>query len=209
MGSDEVGATVESLGVRGRIASAVVGAVVSTGFVGYVLWQRQKTVTTPECANGPTGCVARVTDTPDSAVAIALLFVAAMFLLIAATGRVFKVSLPGGTTVEPMASTVQDKPPGVRPVQSVTGIRAGSSGGVAAWRALPPDVRMAAENLWYEWNPDSDGDVARNLLKVERTPGKGPHPYYLTFGSGGGERTMKVTLSGRNYSGPRASEDGS
>ena len=141
---------------------------------------------------------------------VATTLVGSLFLLVAITGVMFKLALPGGGSLEPVAQTVKEKPDGLEPVVPEGGPTVDSmpESKNEVWMSLPVDVRGAAEKLWFEWNPSTTTAPAQALVQVDRQKGKGPHPYYLTFQDGvAPQRIMKITLSGRGYTGPRASED--
>lgn len=189
------------------MAAATIGVGLSAWSIAYAAKPPDVVVAAQNCHDAPAGCVVQVSGSAPPAVVIAGLLIGALFLLIAVTGTMFRMSLPGGGSLEPVATPVTRKPADLEDLTtggpaSGEPPRRGAGGseryGTELWLSLPPSVRGAAEDLWFDMAPSTSTAPSQALIQVEREPGKGPTPYYLTFHTDDGEELIiKVAFSDR------------
>jgi hypothetical protein len=191
------GVSSNELGKWPRIFSALLGVVVAAVVWLYVaVWDLKNTVACPQAT---TDCTVSVTRTPDTNVVVALLIVAAVALLAAATGRMWTISL-GGATFTPSAATVnvssstQTEVDKAAPAStSRPKVVAGKTKSVDLFQELPLDVSTAAA---YGWRREHPGLRLSDGLREWRvtSPTSGPPTYFLRAADPtGAESWLKVT----------------
>ena len=174
------------LSIPKRLFAALLSLGLFAIFGATYYYRQTITEAAPACTDGPDGCVVYVDRLPDAALVIALLALAAIVGLIAATGRLWTIKV-AGVEAAPVTDTaiVADGTDEAKKVEKeieraerTRAIRQGnpqSPGEV--WQTIPVGIRQKADAQWDSWFPGHSLalDVAENIGTIANTS----TPYYL------------------------------
>lgn len=207
-----------------RVISVVAGLIALVLTAVYVWVDRMHTVALTGCTpTKQIACIAEVSVDPQSAIVIAGLVLSAYFAVTGIGGQVLTLKIgdnaigqfeqtkateatqgqkdKASEPVEPQSALDNDADVGDKERVRERSLRRGTQRvpdpvqtSLPLYRALPADIRLAADALWDQWGY-GDTPLAVSIQSANKEPGHGQRPYVITARLPGDAKTRSIRIS--------------